>query len=84
MVCMIADYKEDGIDKHNEYIALNTDNFERAVYVLSDTLRKQGAVVSCITVCPGAKNMEDLRRFSDDGIKPGNVYIPYLFNMEGW
>lgn len=48
MVCMIADYKEDGIDKHNEYIALNTDNFERAVYVLSDTLRKQGAVVSCI------------------------------------
>lgn len=41
MVCMIADYRENGVDMHNEYIALNTDNVERAVYVLSDTLRKR-------------------------------------------
>ena len=71
MVCMIADYRENGVDMHNEFIAPHTDDFEK------------GLSVSCITVCPGAKSFVDLRRMEDDGIKPGNVYIPYLFNMEG-
>ncbi|HJB81386.1 MAG TPA: hypothetical protein H9712_10380 [Candidatus Flavonifractor intestinigallinarum] len=83
MVCMIADYRENGIDRHNEYIATNTDDFEKAVHALADVLGKQGATVSCITVCPNAKSMEDLQQMANEGFKPGNVYLPYIFDVEG-
>ena len=53
MVCMVADYKENGIDKHR---APQTDNYDKAVYALADVLERQGLSVSCITVCPGAKS----------------------------
>lgn len=82
MVCMIADYREGGIDKHNEFIAPHTDDYEKAARFLADAMERQGLSVSCITVCPGAKNFDDLRRMADDGIKLGNVYIPYIFNGE--
>ena len=83
MVCMIADYRENGIDRHNEYIATNTNDFEKAVHVLADVLEKQGATVSCITVCPSATSLEDLQRMAAEGFKPGNVYLPYIFDVEG-
>lgn len=34
MVCMIADYKENGIDRHNEYIISGTSDYEKAVKLL--------------------------------------------------
>lgn len=83
MVCMIADYRENGIDKHNEFIAQNTDDYEKAVRGLADAMRCRGLKVSCITVCPGATNFADLNRMENEGIKPGNVYIPYIFDLEG-
>lgn len=83
MVCMIADYRENGVDMHNEFIAPHTDNYERAVCGLADAMQRQGLKVSCITVCPGAKSFADLRRMEDEGIRPGNVYIPYIFDLEG-
>jgi len=76
---MIADYREHGIDKHNEYIAPHTNDYEKAVQCLVGLMERQGLSVSCITVCLGAKNFSDLRRMADEGIKPGNVYIPYIF-----
>lgn len=79
MVCMIADYRENGIDKHNEFIAQNTDDYEKAVYALADAMERKGMCVSCITVCPDAKSFADLRRIADEGIKPGGVYIPFLY-----
>lgn len=82
MVCMIADYKKSGVDMHNEYIINGTDNYEKAVYALADMLKHQGFSVSCITVCPGAKSFADLRRISDEGMKPGNVFLPYIFDIE--
>jgi len=77
---MIADYRERGIDKWCKYIAMNTDDHEKAVRVLADAMQRKGLDVSCITVCPGAKNFDDLQRIADEGIKPGNVYIPYIFD----
>lgn len=79
MVCMIADYMENGIDKHNEYIAPHTNDYEKAVQCLADLMERQGLSVSCITVCPDAKSFADLRRMAGEGIKPGNVFIPYIF-----
>ena len=64
-------------------IATNTDDFEKAVHALADVLGKQGATVSCITVCPNAKSMEDLQQMANEGFKPGNVYLPYIFDVEG-
>lgn len=81
MVCMVADYKENGIDKHGEFIAPQTDNYDKAVYALADVLERQGFSVSCITVCPGAKSFADLRQIADSGIKLGSVYIPYIFDI---
>jgi predicted metal-dependent enzyme (double-stranded beta helix superfamily) len=80
MVCMIADYRENGVDMHNEFIAPHTDDYEKAVYALADVLERQGLSVSCITVCPGAKSFVDLHRMEDEGIKPGNVYLPFVFD----
>jgi hypothetical protein len=80
---MIADYRENGVDMHNEFIAPHTDDYERAVCGLADAMQRQGLKVSCITVCPGAKSFADLRRMEDEGIRPGNVYIPYIFDLEG-
>lgn len=81
MVCMIADYKENGIDRHNEYIISGTSDYEKAVHALAGMLGHQGFSVSCITVCPDAKSLADLRRMENEGIKPGNVYIPYIFDL---
>lgn len=83
MVCMIADYRENGVDMHNEFIAPHTDDYEKAVCGLADAMQRQGLKVSCITVCPDAQSFVDLRRMGDEGIKPGNVYIPYIFDLEG-
>ena len=80
MVCMIADYRENGVDMHNEFIAPHTDDYERAVYCLADTLERQGLSVSCITVCPGAQSFEDLQQMGKGGFKPGNVYLPFVFH----
>lgn len=38
MVCMIADYRENGVDMHNEFIAPHTDDYEKAVYAFADVL----------------------------------------------
>ena len=83
MVCMIADYRENGVDMHNEFIAPHTDDYEKAVCGLADAMQRQGLKVSCVTVCPDAQSFADLRRMGDEGIKPGNVYIPYIFDLEG-
>ena len=84
MVCMIADYRENGIDRHNEYIATNTDDFEKAVHALADVLGKQGATVSCITVCPNAKSMEDLQQMANEGRSYTDIlYFYYIFDVEG-
>ena len=80
MVCMIADYQENGVDMHNEFIAPHTDDYERAVYFLADALERQGLSVSCITVCPGAQSFEDLQEMGKEGFKPGNVYLPFVFD----
>lgn len=80
MVCMIADYRENGVDMHNEFIAPTTDNYERAVYGLADVLERQGLSVSCITVCPGAKSFKDLQEMGREGFKPGNIYLPFVFD----
>ena len=63
---MIADYRENGVDMHNEFIAPTTDNYERAVYGLADVLERQGLSVSCITVCPGAKSFKDLQEMGKE------------------
>ena len=80
MVCMIADYRENGVDMHNEFIAPHTDDCEKAVYTLADVLERQGLSVSCITVCPGAKSFKDLQEMGKEGFKPGNVYLPFVFD----
>ena len=66
MVCMIADYRENGVDMHNEFIAPHTDDYEKAVCGLADAMQRQGLKVSCITVCPGAQSFADLRRMGDE------------------
>ena len=83
MVCMVADYKKNGVDLHNEYIINGTSDYEKAVYTLANVLEHQGLSVSCITVCSGAKDFEDLQRVAAEGFKPGNVYLPYIFDVEG-
>lgn len=81
MVCMIADYKKTNIDMHNEYIISGTSDHEKAVCALAGMLERQGFSVSCITVCPDAKNFEDLRRIADEGIRQENGFRSYIFDV---
>ena len=80
MVCMIADYQENGVDMHNEYIVNGTNDYEKAVAAVSDFLEAQGCKVSCITVCPGAGSLKDLQQMEREGFKPGNIYLPFVFD----
>ena len=80
MVCMIADYQENGVDMHNEYIVNGTNDYEKAVAAVSDFLEAQGRKVSCIIVCPGAGSLKDLQQMEREGFKPGNVYLPFVFD----
>ncbi len=79
MVYMFSDYKKDGVDMYNEFIANGTDDYETAVNALADAMRRQGLEVKHITVCPDAKSFEDLRRITEEGPQPGHVYLPYVF-----
>lgn len=36
--CMIGDYRENGVDMHNEFIAPHADDYEKAVYAFADML----------------------------------------------
>lgn len=79
MIGMIADYKENGADKHCAFLAPFEADYTRAVGALADRLQKQGMAVTCITVCPDVQSLEELGRIAEDGAKPGNVYLPFWF-----
>ena len=79
MVCMIADYRENGVDMHNEYIAGGTNNYDKAAEIVVKLLTAQGNKVSCITVCPDVSSLKELRRMENEGFRPGKVYLQYVF-----
>ena len=75
MVYMIADYKEHGVDCHNEFVVGGTEDQERAVDAVADELTKKGCDVQCITVCPDAESMQAIY----DGKRPAGLFISYPF-----
>lgn len=50
MACMVADYQENDVDMHNEFIAGGTDNYDKAVEAVVRFLNAHGNKVSCVTV----------------------------------
>ena len=44
MVCMIADYRKNGVDLHNEYIINGTSDYEKAVYMGAFLMPHRNAV----------------------------------------
>lgn len=75
MVYLIADYKENGRDFHNEFVVGGTDDQERAVDIVASELEKKGFDVQCITVCPDAESMQAVY----NGEQPAGVFIHYPF-----
>ena len=57
MIYLIADFRADGKDKHQSFVAEGTTDRERAVDSVAEILRSQGAIVTQITVCPDAESM---------------------------
>lgn len=82
MVCMIADYKQNGNDMHKEYIATNTNDYEIAVREVYNDLVKSGCSVSGIVVLFGEYTMTELKRMSAFGPKPGATGIAYVFDIQ--
>lgn len=75
MVYLVADYKEHGVDCHNEFVVGGTEDQKRAVYVVADELAKKGCDVQCITVCPDAESMQAVY----NGERPDGLFILYPF-----
>lgn len=75
MVYLIADYKENDRDFHNEFVVGGTDDQERAVDIVASKLEKKGFDVQCITVCPDVESMHEVY----NGEQPAGVFIHYPF-----
>lgn len=75
MVYLVADYKEHGVDCHNEFAVGGTEDQERAVDAVADELTKKGCDVQCITVCPDAESMQAVY----DGKRPSGLFTLYPF-----
>lgn len=76
MIYLIADFRTDGKDKHQSFVADGTTDRERAVDSITKILRKQGAIVTQITVCPDAESMTAVL----NGEHPAGVFVSYPFN----
>lgn len=76
MIYLIADFRADGKDNHQSFVAEGTTDRERAVDSVAEILRSQGAIVTQITVCPDAESMTAAL----DGERPAGVFISYPFN----
>lgn len=79
MVCMIADYKQNGVDRNNQYIATDTENYDLAVRVLYRELVSKGNDVCSIAVIMGDHTLNDLEDIAANGPEPGTAGIIYLF-----
>lgn len=78
MVCMVADYIENGVSHYNSFIALMDDK-EKAVNVLYLALSQSGKQVAQITVIPGEHTMAELEQIAEEGIRSGETADSYLF-----
>ena len=82
MVCMIADYKQNGIDRNNQYIATGTDNHELAVQVLYNELVSNGNDVQSIIVIWGEHTLEELGRIAAHGPNTCTFGFVYVFEED--
>lgn len=76
MIYLIADFRVDGKDKHQPFVAEGITDRERAVDSVAEILRNQGAIVTRITVCPDAESMTSAL----NGEFHAGVFISYPFN----
>lgn len=76
---LIADFIEDGIDKHDWYM-VDARNSEHAVMGALNVLERQGKDVQCITEVIGVNSMAELADTAMHGPKPGILYIAHVFD----